>query len=84
MREKGFIQKNKVYMSKQMSPNKDIMKIVRQAQKQGWRVEKASNSHVLFYPPNVDDGFVTVSSSPSSFRNHRNVLSLLKAKGLKL
>lgn len=71
-------------MSKQMSSNKEIMKIVRTAKKQGWRVEKASNSHILLYPPNIEEGFVTMSGSPSSFRNHKNVLSLLKAKGLKL
>jgi hypothetical protein len=79
-----FNTKNKLYMSKQLSPNKEIVKIVRKAQKQGWRVEKASSSHILFYPPNIEDGIVTMSSSPSSFRNHKNILSLLKAKGLKL
>lgn len=71
-------------MEKRLSSNKEINKLVKKALKEGWRVEKSSNSHILFYPPNIDDGFVTVPSSPSSYRNYKNCLSKLKSKGLNL
>jgi len=76
---------NKINMGKkQMSPSKDINKIVKLAQKQGWEVVKTNGSHIIFYPPNARDGLVTMPSTPSSTRNFKNVLSLLKSKGLKL
>ncbi len=71
-------------MSNKFSSNKEVKKLVKKAIEQGWRVERSSNSHILFYPPNVDDGFVTVSHTPSSYRNFKNSISLLKAKGLSL
>jgi predicted RNA binding protein YcfA (HicA-like mRNA interferase family) len=52
--------------------------------KSGWRVEKSSGSHILFFPPDVDDGFVTMSSTPSSTRNYKNALSKLRSKGLEI
>lgn len=67
-----------------LSPSKEVNKIVKLAKKEGWRVEKTNSSHILFYPPDVDDGIVTMSSTPSSPRNFKNILSKLKAKGLKL
>jgi len=69
-------------MSKQMSSNKEINKLVKKAIKQNWRVEKGNANHLMFYPPDSTEGIVTVSSTPSSPRNHKNMLSLLKAKGL--
>jgi len=69
-------------MSLQLTSNKEIRKIIVKAEKQGWLVKKNSNKHILLFPPNVDDGFVTLSSSPSSDRNHKNMLQLLKRKGL--
>lgn len=71
-------------MSKQMSSNKEVRKIIKKALQQGWRVEKGKANHILFYPPDGGEGFVTMSSTPSSPRNFKNVLSMLKAKGLKL
>lgn len=71
-------------MAKQLSSNKEVMKIVRTALKQGWRVEKGGGNHILFYPPGGVEGFVTMSSSPSSTRNFKNALSFLRQKGLKL
>jgi predicted RNA binding protein YcfA (HicA-like mRNA interferase family) len=67
-----------------LSPSKEINKIVKQAKREGWRVEKSGGSHILFFPPNVEDGFVTMSSTPSSTRNLKNAMSKLKAKGLKI
>jgi hypothetical protein len=69
-------------MSKQLSSNKEVNKLVRKAVKQGWRVEKGNANHIMFYPPDLDKGIVTVSSTPSSPRNFKNGLSMLKAKGL--
>lgn len=71
-------------MAKQLSSNKEVMKVVRIALKQGWRVEKGGGNHILFYPPDEVDGFVTMSSSPSSTRNFKNALAFLRKKGLKL
>jgi predicted RNA binding protein YcfA (HicA-like mRNA interferase family) len=72
-------------MSKsRLSPNKEVNGVVKKALKSGWRVEKSSGSHILFFPPDVDDGFVTMSSTPSSTRNYKNALSKLRSKGLKI
>jgi hypothetical protein len=71
-------------MSKRMSSNKEINKLVKKALQQNWRVEKGNANHLMFYPPDSSEGIVTVSSTPSSTRNHKNMLSLLKAKGLNL
>jgi hypothetical protein len=69
-------------MSKQLSSNKEVNKLVKKAVQQGWRVEKGNTNHIMFYPPDIEEGFVTVSSTPSSTRNFKNGLSMLKAKGL--
>ena len=71
-------------MSKLISADKDVRSIVKLAVKAGWRVEKGNGGHILLYPPNKDDGFVTMSSSPSSSRNFKNVLMMLRSKGLKV
>lgn len=67
-----------------LSPNKEVNRVIKKALKSGWRVEKSGGSHILFFPPNVDDGFVTMSSTPSSTRNYKNALSRLRSKGLKV
>lgn len=65
-------------------PNKEVNALIRKAVKQGWRVEKGGTNHILFFPPDKESGFVTVSSTPRSSRNLKNTFNLLKAKGLKL
>lgn len=69
-------------MRKRLSSDKEVNRIVRIALSSGWRVEKGGGNHVLFYPPDKDEGFVTMPSSPSSSRNFKNMLSKLRAKGL--
>jgi predicted RNA binding protein YcfA (HicA-like mRNA interferase family) len=69
-------------MSKSVSSNKEVKNVVRLAVKAGWRIEKTNGGHVLLYPPNKEDGFVTMPTSPSSYRNFKNVLMMLRAKGL--
>lgn len=65
-----------------LSPSKEINKLVRIAKKEGWRVEKTKNSHILFYPPDLDSGFVTMPSTPRSSRNFKNYVNELKMRGL--
>lgn len=71
-------------MSRQFSSDKDVRSIVRLAIQSGWKVEKGGGNHILFYPPDKEKGIVTMSSTPSSPRNHKNVLSKLRARGLKV
>lgn len=71
-------------MSKLLSADKEVRNIAKLAIKAGWRVEKANSGHILLYPPDKGEGFVTMSSSPSSSRNFKNVILLLRSKGLKV
>lgn len=69
-------------MAKGVSSNKEVNEIVRIARKSGWKVEKNNKSHIMLFPPNKEDGFVTMSSSPRSTRNFKNIVMMLRAKGL--
>lgn len=69
-------------MSKLFSADKNVRNVIKLAKKAGWRVEKGNGGHILLYPPDRSKGFVTMSSSPSSSRNFKNILMLLRAKGL--
>ena len=71
-------------MSKQLSSNKEVNKLVKKAVIQGWRVEKGNANHIMFYPPAIDKGIVTVSSTPSSPSNFKHYISLLKKRGLQV
>jgi hypothetical protein len=71
-------------MSNKLSSNKEVNKLVKKAVKQGWRVEKNNTKHIMFYPPDIDKGIVTVSSTPSSPSNFKHYISLLRKKGLKV
>jgi hypothetical protein len=69
-------------MGSKMSANKDVRQVIKEAKKAGWRVEKNGVNHIQLYPPNIIDGFVTMSSSPSSPRNFKNIKMILRSKGL--
>ena len=69
-------------MSGKLSANKDVRQVIKVAKKAGWRIEKNGVNHIQLYPPNIDDGFVTMSSSPSSPRNFKNIKMILRSKGL--
>jgi predicted RNA binding protein YcfA (HicA-like mRNA interferase family) len=63
----------------------DLRKIIKVARSQGWRVEQSpGSSHWMFYPPDKDNGLVTVSSSPSDRRAMINIKRDLRKAGLVL
>lgn len=63
---------------------KDIRRMIRIAEKQGWIVEHRKGGHILFFPPEKEYGFVTVSGSTSDHKALKNIRSYLKGAGLKL
>jgi len=63
-----------------MSMNKDIIKLIKRARGQGWRVEPTKNSHYKFFAP--DGTIVVAGSSPSENRGFKNLKSRLRARGL--
>ena len=69
-------------MAKKLSNNKKINDIAKIAEAQGWRVIKGGSNHILFYPPDKKEGLVSMSSTPSSPRNFKNIIQILKSKGL--
>jgi len=71
-------------MGNQISSNKEIMKIVRKARKEGWLVVKTKNNHIQFYPPNNEEDIIVLPSTPafSSSRAFKNNIMKLRAKGL--
>ena len=71
-------------MGNKMSSNKDVMKVVKKARKQGWRVTKAKSNHLQFYPPNNYKDIIVMSSTPRSPSNFKHCVSLLKDKGLNI
>lgn len=71
-------------MSKLFSADKDVRSVIKLAKKAGWRVEKGNGGHILLYPPDRSKGFVTMPASPSSSRNFKNVLMMLRSKGLQV
>ena len=66
-----------------MSSNKEVRAIIKEALRQGWEVDK-SKKHISFYPPSAEKDIIVMSGTPSSPRNFKNVISLLRKNGLKL
>ena len=62
-----------------MTVKKDVAKILREAERQGWRIEDRGRRFMCFSP----DGrtVVTVSKTPSSQRAVLNILSDLRKGG---
>jgi hypothetical protein len=60
--------------------NKEIIKLMRKARKQGWRVEVTRKNHIKFLSP--FGGIVVASGTPSENRGILNLKSRLKSKGL--
>jgi len=63
-----------------MSHKGDFRKVVRQAKRQGWRVEKRKEFW-LFFPPDGETRPAKIAGTPSSQRSWRNFLAELKRKG---
>ena len=49
----------------EMSLKKELREILREAQRQGWRVELGRGGHYKLYPPESDE-IVATGSTPSS------------------
>jgi hypothetical protein len=60
----------------------DLRKIVKNAEAQGWRVEKRKE-YWLFFPPDKTTPPARVAGTPSSQRSWANFLADLKRKGYK-
>lgn len=60
---------------------KDLRKLIRQAEKEGWRVETRKNK-VMFFPADKSAEVITVHLTPSDWRAMRNFVALLRRAGL--
>lgn len=61
---------------------KEIRKLIRALEAQGWRVEETGSGHYQAYSPNGED-IVTIPGTPSDHRSMRNTMSRLKRAGFK-
>ncbi len=59
---------------------KEIRRLVKALQSQGWRVEETKKGHFLAYAPN-GVGLVTIPGTPSDHRSLRNTVSELRKHG---
>lgn len=57
---------------------KDLRKIRRQAEANGWVIKPTKNSHTMWIPPDPDKDIVIHAGSPSDPRAIKNHLSRLK------
>lgn len=62
-----------------MSYQTDIKKILKEAQHQGFRIERGK--HWKLYPPDRTKGVVFISQSPSCHRAIENILADLRVAG---
>lgn len=60
-----------------------VKKLIKLAEKQGWRVRVTKRGHVLFYPPK-GTGSACASGTPSDHRTIKNTVADLKRLGLKI
>jgi len=65
-----------------MSYKGDFKKVIRRAEKQGWRVEKRKE-YWLFFPPDKAESPCRAPGTPSSQRTWTNFLACLRRKGYK-
>lgn len=64
-----------------MKMPKEWRKLKKQAEDQGWTVEKTKNNHIRWTNP---DGEIVISpSTPSENRGMKNFLSVMKKKNFK-
>lgn len=60
--------------------HKDLRKLVREMEKQGWTVEHMNSDHLRWYPPDGRDP-VFSGSTPSDWRALRNIKAKLRRRG---
>lgn len=63
---------------------KDLKKIKKLAESQGWTVEHTRSGHTRWVPPDPDKEIIITGKSPSDWRALKNIESRLKRSGLKL
>lgn len=59
---------------------KDLRKIVKRLEKQGWRVEHGK-THTKLFPPDKTKPIVVVPNTPSDHRSLRNSIAQIRRSG---
>lgn len=62
---------------------KEIKKILRQLDQQGWRI-KDTGKHIKAYPPDRSKRMVVLPRTPSDHRALKNAISQLRRSGARL
>lgn len=63
-----------------MATAKDIRKLLKSLEAQGWRVERTKKGHYVAYAPD-GVGRVTIPGTPSDHRSMKNTLADLRRHG---
>jgi predicted RNA binding protein YcfA (HicA-like mRNA interferase family) len=61
--------------------NKDILKVIKKAEQQGWQVVPTKNGHMKWYAP--DGKSIVTSPSTGSYRSWKNFLAMIRKAGYK-
>lgn len=62
------------------STNKEIKELIREAERQGWRVSKTKKGHIRFFAPDGET-ILTAPGTPSEHRWLNNLLPQLRRYG---
>lgn len=62
---------------------KDLAKVIKRAEEQGWTIRYSRNGHPIFVPPTKDAPMVVTSGTPSDHRTWKNFLAQMKRSGYK-
>lgn len=62
---------------------KEIKKIRKELEAQGWRIENRKGGHAMAFPPDRSQPPVVLPSSPSDARWQKNLLAQLRRSGFK-
>lgn len=62
-----------------MSLNKEVKKLIRRVERQGWRVEERKSGYMCFSPDGVT--MVSIHKTPSDHRAIRNSITELRKGG---
>lgn len=57
----------------------EVVKVVTDLRRLGWRIESGRNAHYKVYPPSGP--MITLPSSPGDYRGWKNVMALLRKAG---
>jgi len=64
-----------------MSHRKDLDKLRKTAESQGWRIVQGRGGHLKWYPPNPEHSMVVTAATPSDRRAIMNIRAELKRRG---